>query len=89
MALLVGGLVHMYDKSDGITMDSWPAWRQRVTGFVDQGVGVPAGAAVSAAARAFVGCCCGVGRALDEAEIQSQPRRLTAAQLLQLEWLMV
>jgi hypothetical protein len=69
-------------------MEDWPAWRAAVIGFVDQGVGVPAIAAVSAAARAFVGCCCGVGRARDEAESQGQPRRLTAAQLLQHEWLM-
>jgi hypothetical protein len=44
-------------------------------------------AQVSAAAREFVGCCCGVGAAREAAAAAGEPKRLSTAQLLQLPWL--
>jgi serine/threonine protein kinase len=51
--------------------------------LLPQAVGIQ----VSQEAREFVGCCCGVGAARDAAAAAGQPKRLSAAQLLQLPWM--
>jgi serine/threonine protein kinase len=57
----------------------------RVAMFVLGAIVAPAGVNVSAAARDFVGCCCGLGRA--EAVARGEAARMSPAQLLQHPWL--
>jgi hypothetical protein len=37
--------------------------------------------------REFVGCCCGVGKLHAAAVARGEPARMTAAQLLESEWM--
>jgi serine/threonine protein kinase len=62
-------------------------WEQRLGEFVDGELQLPEGVVVSAAARQFVGCCCGVGKDRAAAAARGAPKRLTPVQLKEAAWL--
>lgn len=62
-------------------------WEQLLGAIVDKSFQLPDGVMLSDAALQFIGCACGVGHARELAMLQGDPKRLTAAQLLELPWI--
>jgi serine/threonine protein kinase len=62
-------------------------WEQLLGSIADGEMPLPAGVEVSAAARQFIGCCCGVGKEREAAAAKGEPRRLTPTQLRQTTWM--
>jgi serine/threonine protein kinase len=68
------------EVQEGMTVEDF---QQQLADFVD----APGDHTASAAAREFVGCCCGVGRMRTVAAAYGESARMTPAQLLETAWM--
>jgi serine/threonine protein kinase len=85
--MLLGSLHGLCEHGPPRSLEQAQQWEQRLGEFVDGELQLPKGVLVSAAARQFVGCCCGVGRERAAAAARGEPKRLTPAQLKGVAWL--